>query len=570
MGALPAPHRCFTLRNPLARALIFTFSVLLLGALMFQRETTDVRTAIIQKATSAKGTVSSQQQPLGEYHHDRWNDKLRTPAEEESGGAKATGGTKSSIHAFTNSSHPMVCDYNAAHLKQWQEKYSLGEKFEYTKRYVQPIRNGITRKPVTRLSQSFLTDYIKIVDVNKQHQTETCPEPLTIPVSRSPFPKTVNASDFMFGVSTTYKRFTDPRTSPVKEWTYWLTDGKQKSNGGKLILMLLDASDDELDEVGDQLTDAGIDVDVFRSDPNQPMAVRYLTLVPTMYDHLQRETRKWLVTCDDDTFFPSMHALIGRFEEYDYEAPMYIGTFSEDVNNVARHGSQAFGGAGVFLSIPLAEMVADSYESCKMDIKVRESNSGWGPQGDILLRKCIYENTDTTLTLLNDLWQLDIYGDPSGFYESGIKPLSLHHYRGAGWHVAHPWHYTKVAHICGEDCTLQRFQTADDFIISNGFSVAQYPQGIDFDLQQFERTFSAAPDDKGWNLDFAFGPQRHSLAKTGRKISWDLQEAEIMDDGSVSQVYVRKRDDWRWKNEDGSPMRNLDGILELVWLPIRA
>lgn len=562
MGALPAPHRCFTLRNPLARALIFTFSVLLLSALMFRPETVDVRTAIVQKATSAKGAVSSQQ-PLGEYHHDRWNDKLRAPVEES---AKVTG-TKDPI--FSNSSHPMVCDYNAARLNRWQEKYGLAEKFEYTKRYIQPIRDGIVRKSVTKLRQSFLTDYIKIVDVNKKHQAETCPEPLTVPVSQSPFPKAVNASDFMFGVSTTYKRFTDPRTSPVKEWTYWLTDGTGKSNGGKLILMLLDASDDELEEARDQLTDAGIDVDVFRSDPNQPMAVRYLTLVPTMYDHPQREARKWLVTCDDDTFFPSMHALIERFEEYDYETPMYVGTFSEDVNNVARHGSQAFGGAGVFLSIPLAEMVADSYESCKADVKVRESNSGWGPQGDILLRKCIYENTDTTLTLLNDLWQLDIYGDPSGFYESGIKPLSLHHYRGGGWHVAHPWHYTKVAHICGEDCTLQRFQTADDFIISNGFSVAQYPQGIDFDLQQFERTFSAAPDDKGWNLDFAFGPQRPSLTKTGRKISWDLQEANVLEDGSVSQVYVRKHDDWRWKNEDGSAMRNLDGIVELVWLAFR-
>ena len=149
----------------------------------------------------------------------------------------------------------------------------------------------------------------------------------------------------------------------------------------------------------------------------------------------------------------------------------------------------------------------------------------------------------------------------------GASWLSLHHYRGNGWHIAHPWHYTKVARICGEDCTLQRFQTADDFVISNGFSVVHYPQGIDFNLNQVERTFVAAPPDKGWNMDFKFGPQRKSLLKTGRKLSWDLQESTVNEDGTVSQVYIRRSGDWRWKNPNGSPISKLDGIIELVWVP---
>jgi len=462
----------------------------------------------------------------------------------------------------------MTCDYDMERLREWQKKYELKEEFEYIKRYVRASRRNIPRKPITKLRQRFLPDQFRAINVNKNYKSETCPEPLTVPVTKSPFPATANASDFMFGVSTTYKRFTDPQTSPVNEWTYWLTDGNGNSNGGKLLLMLLDASIAELEDASDQLTEAGIDVDLYRSDASMPMAVRYLTLVPTMYNHPEREGRRWLVTADDDTYFPSFHALAERFHHYDDKKPMYVGTFSEDVNNIDRHGPQAFGGAGVFLSIPAAKKIAKDYKSCKTDEKIREADSGWGPQGDILLRKCIYENSDTKLTLLNDLWQLDMYGDPSGFYESGIKPLSLHHYRGGGWHLAHPWHYTKVASICGEDCTLQRFQTVDNFIISNGFSVAYYPEGIDFDTNQFERTFSAAPEDKGWNLDFAFGPQRPSLHKTGRKFSWDLQEANVEEDGSVSQIYVRKHDDWRWKNSDGSPMSNLDGIVELVWLPI--
>lgn len=556
MGATIPPHRCFSVRNPFARALILTIAMFAVGGI-FLRSDMDVQSALMRTAASAREVVSLQK-PMGKPEPAGWGGLLQmdTPIEHGQSGT-----------AHTNHSRPMTCDYDMERLKRWQELYHLEETFEYTKRFVQVTRQDIPRKSVTNLDQNFLADAVKVVDVNKQYQAETCPEPLLVPVTKSPFPSTVNASEFMFGVSTTYKRFTDPRTSPVNEWSYWLTDGKGNSNGGKLVLLLLDALDDELEAAYTRLATIGIDVDVYRADASLIMAVRYLALAPKLYNHPERSSKKWLVICDDDTFFPSFHALADKFAEYDHERPMYIGTFSEDVNNIQRHGSQAFGGAGVFLSVPMAEIIVDKYETCRTDQKITESNTGWGPQGDILLRKCIYENSDVKLTLLNDLWQLDLFGDPSGFYESGIKPLSLHHYRGGIWHIAHPWHYTKVARVCGEDCTLQRFQTADDFIISNGFSVAYYPQGIDFDLGQFEATFHPAPDNKGWNLDFRMGPQRPSLHKTGRKISWDLQEANVNEDGSVSQVYVCKHDDWRWKNPDGSAINNRDGIIELVWLP---
>ena len=557
MGAtIPGPHRCFNMRNPLARALLLAVVMLTLGAILLQSDM-DVRAAIVKTAVSAKEAISSQR-PLGSQGSG-WRGRFGTPIEQDG----------SETEEVSNHSVAMICDYDMERLRKWQQMYKLDLKFEYTKRYVQLSRQDIRRKSVTQLEQPLLVDTVKVVDVNKEYKSETCPEPLDVPVTQSPFPNTANASDFMFGVSTTYKRFTEPRTSPINEWSYWLTDGQGQSNGGKLVLLLLNATDTELEDAYDKLAKVGIDVDVYRSDPNLIMAVRYLALAPKLYDHPERKNKKWLVICDDDTFFPSFHALADRFAEYDHERPMYIGTFSEDVNNIQRHGSQAFGGAGVFLSVPTAKLVADKFDSCRGEDKIQQSNTGWGPQGDILLRKCIYENSDTKLTLLPSLWQLDLFGDPSGFYESGIKPLSLHHYRGGVWHIAHPWHYTKVAHVCGEDCTMQRFQTADDFVISNGFSIAHYPQGIDFDLGQFEGTFHAAPENKGWNMDFRLGPQRKSLHKTGKKISWDLQDATVNEDGSVSQVYVRKKDDWRWKNPDESRMSERDGIVELVWLPER-
>ncbi|KAL2193192.1 glycosyltransferase family 31 protein [Corynascus similis CBS 632.67] len=566
MGAAIRRNRCFSMRNTFTRAVMLTVAMLAIGGIIL-RSDVDVQSAFLKTAASAR-EVMSLQQPLGRPESAGWGGRVdnsggeyqEVAAEEEEKG-------KDAKPTISSSSRVMTCDYDMNRLRRWQEQFQLEETFEYTKRYVKASRQDIPRKSVTHLQQDFLVDAVKVVDVNKEYTAETCPEPLIAPVTKSPFPATANASDFMFGVSTTYERFNDPRTSPINEWSYWLTDSKGNSNGGKLVLLLVDAQPEELEDTYNRLTAVGIDVDVYRSSSDAIMAVRYLALGPTLYNHPDRSSKKWLVICDDDTFFPSFHGLAERFAQYDHERPMYIGTFSEDVNNIERHGPQAFGGAGVFLSLPMAKIIAENYEKCSSEQKIQESNTGWGPQGDIMLRNCIYQNSEVKLTLLNDLWQLDLMGDPSGFYESGIKPLSLHHYRGGIWHVAHPFQYTKVAHACGEDCTMQRFQTADGFVLSNGYSVAYYPRGIDFDLGQFERTFRAAPDDKGWNLDFRMGPQRPSLHNTGRKIAWELLEATVNPDGTVSQVYVGKHDDSRWTNPDGTAMNNRDGIIEIVWLP---
>ncbi|KAI1084770.1 glycosyltransferase family 31 protein [Whalleya microplaca] len=547
MGAKMASshQRFFSMRNPFSRCVLFAVALLMLLAITWKSDRIEDYGSRIVKAASSHSKGNGQQEPLGDT--PQATDKDVVPV----------------------STHMMDCSINTTYMGELKARYDLQDGFHYLKRYVKINREPIPRKSVTKLSQEFLPNTFKTIDLQNPalYGNEKCIDPIQVPVSQSPFPASGNLSDFMFGVSTTFKRFSSDKTSPVNEWTYWLTDGKGNSNGGKLVLLLLDATEDQILHASTVLRHVGIDVDVFHSDSAMEMAVRYLTLIPTLYNHPERPNKKWLVSCDDDTFFPSVHALTKKMEAYDPRDMLYIGTLSEDVNNVDRHGSQAFGGAGVFLSVPLAEQITLNYETCKTDEKIHESNSGWGPQGDILLRKCIYENSDVRLSILRGLYQLDLYGDPSGFYEAGIKPISLHHFKGGGWHSALPWQYTKLAHICGEDCTLQRFQTSDNFIISAGFSVVHYPQGINFNMAQMERTFAAAPQDKGWNLDYVFDPQRPSLLKTGRKISWDLQDAELSEDNSLTQTYVRRANDWRWVDRNGEPMSRVDGIIELVWVP---
>lgn len=469
-----------------------------------------------------------------------------------------------------NSSPSQDCSLNLTRIQMLQKQHSLSDKIEYVRRHIQFHRQDIKRSPMTKIDEILFPVGFETIDIFNLPTHISCPAPLNVPVTASGTPKSVDASEFLFGISTTFSRLNDPKISPVVEWAHWLTDGNGKSNGAGLVLRLVDATERELSDIQHWLLFLGIDAKVYASDSSIEMAQRYLSLLPTLYEDSSRPNRKWLVLCDDDTFFPSMNRLTQKFSTINASEPLYIGTFSEDVNNIQRHGSQAFGGAGVFFTTTLAGQIAQLYPACSTRQKIDESNTGWGPQGDILLRKCIYENTEVRLTMLRDLHQLDIMGDPSGFYESGLAPLSLHHFKGGMWHEAKPYAGVQVIHTCGEDCFLQRFQTADNFIISNGYSVAHYPHGIDFNIHQMERTFSSAPDDYGWNLDFMLGPGRNSLLGTGRKIAWELKEANREPDGTVRQIYIRKVNDIRWTFAEGNvhfPMSDNDGVVELVWIP---
>jgi len=190
------------------------------------------------------------------------------------------------------------------------------------------------------------------------------------------------------------------------------------------------------------------------------------------------------------------------------------------------------------------------------------------------LYNCLHTKTDITLTYLPLLHQEDQFGDPSGFYESGQQPLSLHHYKS--WHHFSPSTAHIVSDACGLDCVLQRFQFTDNYIISNGYSVALYPRGIDFDPLLMEGTFNhgkaevdESEEEKVFGevvFSYSFGMTRKSLSGTGRKRSWELLGAQKEGDGRVRQVYVKHRSDKRWIGE-GEKEPERDSVLVLTWIP---
>jgi hypothetical protein len=123
-----------------------------------------------------------------------------------------------------------------------------------------------------------------------------------------------------------------------------------------------------------------------------------------------------------------------------------------------------------------------------------------------------------------------------------------------------------VADACGEDCVLQRFQFKDNYIISNGYSVAHYPQGIDFDPLQAEDTFENFAPIHDVDLAYSMGAQRPCLSFTGKKASWQLLDSRAEGPGTVRQIYVKHRSDPKYfkKGEDGPKD---DSVLVLLWTP---
>lgn len=222
---------------------------------------------------------------------------------------------------------------DAAFLEDVLARNNVEMNINYAMRTIRYVTDAKERPMLTNTSQELFPrgwKKIKLSDVEKL-PADTL-EPLEIHVMKTPRPDEIDASELLFGVSTTYKRFSDKVDGPVKEWVRWLTDGNGTSNGAGLVLQLHDTTDDQLAAAQKLLTGVGIDATVIHSDPSLDMPGRYVDLVPILYSHPSRSSRKYLSLIDDDTFFPSLGALMKELHSYDPNEENYIGTLTERVD----------------------------------------------------------------------------------------------------------------------------------------------------------------------------------------------------------------------------------------------
>jgi hypothetical protein len=225
----------------------------------------------------------------------------------------------------------------------------------------------------------------------------------------------------------------------------------------------------------------------------------------------------------------------------DFTQDYYVGALSEDFQAVRSFGFMAFGGAGVYLSAPLARTLGNQLHKC--------IDEATGTEGDIIIRDCVYRNSKAKLTILPGLFQQDLKDDASGFFESGVQAINLHHWKS--WYQEPVVEMATAALYCG-DCFLQRWKLDTHTVFTNGYSIVNYLyEADDIGLDQMEGTWSNANRD----FDFSIGPLRRKLVSDEKK-SYRLRSAELTKNGVLKQLYV-----WQGDSENDEN----DEVIEVIW-----
>ena len=438
----------------------------------------------------------------------------------------------------------------------WLDRLNLTYPIRYAHRDIitRPTSKA-KRDPVTKIEHELFPEF-QTIDLSDDSKVDMqhCKDPLVLDVP-SPPKSPMDASHVIFGISTTLKRL----DGTIPQLMRWLPN-----TNIKLFVVVIEAGEvneetpwvaadtNQVTELQQKMRGLGLDVTLVEPLRKEDIfAERYFSLVEVMYAYRSPDT-EWVALMDDDTFFPSVPSVLSMLAEYDASEQFYIGALSEDWWSVVRYGMMGFGGAGIFLSVAMAESIHENYDHCKSD-----SHSS---AGDIRIMECIIYNTNTKLTNVPELHQIDVHNDLSGIYESGHMPLSLHHWKSGGpdgkgydLPVMH-----LVADVCG-DCFLQRWQFGKDTLLSNGFSISMYPKGDlgGMNLNKIEETWDTPSIVEGSvnaGTAHSLGPTRRKMVLEEDKVQYRLMDSVVID-GGVRQTYLHS-----------GVGADLDSVLELVWL----
>jgi hypothetical protein len=311
----------------------------------------------------------------------------------------------------------------------------LTESILYTRRCIKAIPGKSDRDVVSNITGPLITGTTAL-NLTADCSTVRLPrcEQLTLHVP-PPYPQ-AQYRHLLFGVASSYERI----RSSLPVFAHWIA-----GTGARLVLVVSDAELPQteplnLSALQEEYHNAGIQAIIIpptikeaiphkdadhAQNAHHPAPVEQLhfLLIRDMLAVATQETQ-WLGILDDDTFFPALYPFDQELRRHDHTRPTWLGTLADSFSSIRVWGYMAYGGAGIFLSVPLARQLEPHLEAC-----IRETTGVVG--GDGMLRDCIYAHTTTKLTLIEGLYQHDIMGDPSGFFESGRRALSLHH-----WYVS--------------------------------------------------------------------------------------------------------------------------------------
>jgi hypothetical protein len=416
---------------------------------------------------------------------------------------------------------------------------------------IQP-KDGLTRNKLTQLDLPiFQTNVASRISVmppinegDDQAVFPPCQQTHTIEVPSVKSLFDANTNTLMLGTATFLSRLNES----LPEMAHWLAN-----TDTKLLVILRDEQPEEqhMQTVIDKANELGIAIYLVSDAAMTGEAESNFGLATHLYTHLSHSTR-WVGIIDDDTFFPSLPRLLEALQPYDTALPWYIGGLTERHLGISTEGFKAWGGAGIFLSVPLLTLLAENHDMCM---------SMSGAWGDALWRDCIFNITSPTvgLTPLKGLNQLDMFGDLSGWYESGLEdtPLSLHHWKS--WHQFDVPTAHLITEIAGIDTLFQRYKAIDNAVLTNGYSIVRYPDTMP-DLGLVEATMHPYPGaqmpDAERELKDSLGKLRPALEEGREKITWRFVTASRMGENCVRQLYTKGA---------SAGQSGIDSVIEVDW-----
>ncbi|PVH82335.1 glycosyltransferase family 31 protein, partial [Cadophora sp. DSE1049] len=225
---------------------------------------------------------------------------------------------------------------------------------------------------------------------------------------------------------------------------------------------------------------------------------------------------------------------------------------SDSLAQIRELGMLPFGGGGIFLSVPLAASLVrpEVWDAC-LSIP--------NDQGDQIVNECLNAYSSIRPSFDYGLQQMDIKGDASGYFESGRRMLTVHHWRT--WYDVNVPLASNVSKVCGFECVFQRWAFEDNFVLSNGFSVVEYTKGIEegeVELGKVEKTWEG----DARNFVHHIGPLREPMVREEKR-STRLVEGSVLEGVGVRQVYIeRVKSGENGERVDG----DVDRVVELLWL----
>jgi hypothetical protein len=234
-------------------------------------------------------------------------------------------------------------------------------------------------------------------------------------------------------------------------------------NSGCQLHVMAPPHDDDL-PLEREIRAMGIDLTITAAAAPSPKA--YFSILKKLYETRTPNT-KWLAMFDDDTFVPSLPYLVQHFKKlYNPENERMVAAMSDNIGQIHAFGLLPFGGGEIFVSVPLAKRLTEEkvWERCMASTK---------NQGDQIVNDCLNDFSTVRPTFDMELHQMDINDDLSGYFESGRRLLTIHHWKS--WFSVNVPMVANVSKACGDECVLQIWQFDDDTVLSNGYSINEYP-----------------------------------------------------------------------------------------------